>query len=647
MNFFQDQDRARRNTNRLVALFAVAVAAIGVAIYTAVRVGLHVSGQGSLLGREMARRVSQPTEFTWWDPQLFAGVMACTVAFVGLASLFRILQLRKGGAAVAAMMGGRPVPPDARDPSERRLRNVVEEMALASGVPVPEVFLLEGEAAINAFAAGHDPADAAVAVTKGALDSFDRDQLQGVIAHEFSHVLNGDMRLNLRLVGVLYGILSLHVIGRSMMRVRWGRKGQGAAIAFAGVALAIIGGIGLLAGRLIQSAVSRQREFLADASAVQFTRNPSGIAGALKRILGHAGGSALASPHASEVGHLLFGEGSPTGLVSRLMATHPPLVERIRRIEPGFDPDNAVAGTAPAGVAVEAPAAAGFAGSGGGVVQAAPGDVVARVGRPDGRSLAAGRALVACLPAEVADALRDPEGATLVVFAVVLDADPAVREVQAGILRDALGADDAGRVVAIHRAVAALGPAARLPLVDLAAPALKRLAADRAEALGRIVESLVGADRRVSLFEFALMRLLRVRLRHRASPAPASRADPRRLAHLAAHMVASLARAGASGDGAAADRAFAAGIERLGLSDPGPLRDEWLAGRLGGLDDLGAALDGLARAPFAMRAKVVDAAAHCVLADGRVTVAEAELLRLVSASLDCPLPPFGAAQAPA
>ncbi|WP_208020786.1 M48 family metallopeptidase [Verrucosispora sioxanthis] len=326
MNFFERQRQVRRLSTRLVLLFVLAVVGIVVVVNVAALVAFNA---------------------TTADPGQLAGFIAmvtvATLAAIGLAALVRTLALRGGGGKVARELGGVPVPANTTDPELRRLRNVVEEMALASGVPVPEVYVLPEETAINAFAAGWTPSDAAVAVTRGALQRLNRDELQGVIAHEFSHVVNGDMRLNIRLMGLLFGILFLTVIGRGLARagvIGGGRSrgnnsgGSAAPLALVGLALLVAGYVGVLAGRLIQASVSRQREYLADASAVQYTRQTRGIAGALKKIGGLSDGSELKSPKRDEVGHMLFGEAARTSW----FATHPPLADRIRALEPSFDP---------------------------------------------------------------------------------------------------------------------------------------------------------------------------------------------------------------------------------------------------------------------------------------------------------------------
>jgi len=347
MDFFAHQDRARRQTSLLIGYYVLAVALIALGVYAAFA-AVFLGAEAKTAGA-----------FDWcqaWNPRLFAAVVGGTLLVVLIGTLYKIAQLARGGEAIARMLGGRPVAPDTADAAERRLINVVEEMAIASGIPVPRVFLLDEEKGINAFAAGFEPSNAVIGVTRGCLQTLSRDELQGVIAHEFSHILNGDMRLNLRLVGILNGILVIALVGYGLMRVMSSssrsrsrnEKGGGAAVGIflLGLLLMLIGYIGVFFGKLIKSAVSRQREFLADASAVQFTRNPIGIAGALATIAGYKGGTRLATSHAEETSHFFFANGL-RGSFLGLLATHPPLDERIRRIDPAFTADRADATTAP------------------------------------------------------------------------------------------------------------------------------------------------------------------------------------------------------------------------------------------------------------------------------------------------------------
>lgn len=281
MDFFEQQDQARAKTGTLVLYFLMAVVCIIVAIFALF--------SAVFMQTEEYRTLA-------WSIELAFMTTTGTVIVVALASLGRIASLSSGGSAVAEALGGKLISPNTGDPFERRIRNVVEEMAIASGTPVPPVYLMEEEG-INAFAAGFAPRDAVIGITRGCATKLTRDQLQGVVAHEFSHVLNGDMRINIRLTGVLFGIVFLARIGEIMLHAgrgsRYRRRSKdegGGAFVLLGIGLVVIGLIGGFFGSLIRAAVSRQREFLADAAAVQFTRNPDGIAGALKRIGGFSSG---------------------------------------------------------------------------------------------------------------------------------------------------------------------------------------------------------------------------------------------------------------------------------------------------------------------------------------------------------------------
>ena len=321
MNYLELQERARRNTRRLVLLLSGVFAAVVLEFFFILRAGSGDAGPS--LGDDIS---------------LLVTIAGWTLLFTGLAALYKAYRLRDGGPAVAEMLGGRAVPPDTRDPAERTLRNVVEEIAIASALPVPAVYVLDHEEGMNAFAAGLTPQDAAVAVTRGTLYGLTRDELQGVVAHEFAHVRNGDMHLNTRLIAFQFGLLAIGMTGLGIAfvgsQIKSDKK-EGAGIQFAvviaGLVLAAIGFLGVLKARLLQAAVSRQREFLADASAVEFTRNPDGLVSALRKIGASAAGSRLQSSRAGEVGHLLFGEGKRPALFG-LLATHPPLGERIRRL---------------------------------------------------------------------------------------------------------------------------------------------------------------------------------------------------------------------------------------------------------------------------------------------------------------------------
>jgi Zn-dependent protease with chaperone function len=548
-------------------------------------------------------------------------------------------------------MGGHPLAPQTTDPDERKILNVVEEMAIASGTPVPPVYLLEHEDGINAFAAGYTPGDAVIGVTRGCIQNLNRDELQGVIAHEFSHILNGDMRLNIRLIGVLYGILLISMTGWIIFRSTANgssdseRRGVNP-WPLAGLALYVLGYVGVFFGNLIKAAVSRQREFLADASAVQFTRNPDGIAGALKKIGALAEGARVRAPEAQEASHLFFGEA--VGHLLGIFATHPPLVERIRRIDPAFDGDfsrvrvgTARAAVRPAPVFEAAtPATLRPQGRPGrGVLRFNPAQVVSHIGTVEPQQLAYASAVLSSLPDPLKTLAYEPSGARAIVLALLVDHESeAVRAEQLQRLgayaEPALCREVEKILPLVHR----LTPELRLPLVSMVVPSLKRLSRDQLTAFAAGVNALVQADNQVSLFEYALQRLL---FRHLATPSGSDR--PSRIRARSAsvliepvrHVLGALAHLGSSQPSDAA-RAFALGIQALGWSGV----DSSLPPRNLDLQTLDRALNELDAAAPQLKRQILTACAACIGADGRVTLEEGELLRAIADSLGCPVPPL-------
>jgi Zn-dependent protease with chaperone function len=668
VDFFEAQDRALRRSGRLILLFALAVITMMAIVYATALVVLGFAPLTGFTGAAPSGRLFQPA--------LAAAVVVGMGAVIGGGAAFRTAQLRRGGPAVAELLGGRRVDPATEDPRERVLLNVVEEMAIASGLVVPAVYVLDREPGINAFAAGHAPTDAAVAVTRGALDAFDRDELQGVIGHEFSHILNGDMRLNVRLMGWLFGILLLTVVGRGLLRGSMGgsrssggRRGNPAQLAILGVALVLLGYLGVLFGRLIQAAVSRQREFLADAAAVQFTRNPAGLAGALKKV--GAAGSRIANHHAAEAGHFFFASGQASGL-SRLSATHPPLAERIRRIDRHWDgrfPAPAAASAAsapatPAGPPVHGPrpgpAARPFPfplpGMPRGGTLPAMAALIGAAGAPSAGHIEYARRLLASVPDPVRTAARTPEGALSVVCALLAGGadDAAAAQARLAYVADALGEPVARQAAALREALAPLGAPVRLPLLELALPALRGLPAERAAALRRTVATLVEGTVPARPFDLALLHLVQRAAQPGRDVRPPRGSVPLARLREEAELVLSLVARATPGPAVEADRAFAAAAEQL-ADDAGAvaLQPE------SALDvrRLSTALDRLRGGAPAARRALLAAAAAAVGTDARVTLAEVELLRTLAEALDVPVPPLlpddadapdvGAAGAPA
>ena len=629
MNFFEQQAAARRTSTRLVLLMALAIAGIVLAVDGVVWVATQ-------------------------SPKLVLFATLSSVAVIAIGSLYRIASLGGGGEPVAQQLGGTLVPENTTEPGLRRLRNVVEEIAIASGVPVPKLYVLEHQAGINAFAAGYSTSDAVVAVTRGALDRLNRDELQGVIAHEFSHILNGDMRLNIRLVGVLFGILMIGLIGRKILEHgRFGGRGKGiGAILVAALVAMLIGYIGLFFGRMIKAGVSRTREKLADASAVQFTRQTQGLSGALKKIGGLHDGSRLNQrSDAEEVSHMLFGDGVGFDqlFAGKLFATHPPLLERIRALEPGFN-DEALARLQAQWIAsppdgMHEDVALGLTGGSGSRLPGAtqelsvtPPMVAAQVAAPAADDYRRADSIVIAIPEALHDLARQREAVMPLLLGLLLAEDEALAERQHADIAARLGGDIADHAVRIHQQLTAdLHPMLRLPLAALAFPVLRLRPRPQLDAFMDTVHAVVHADGQVSLFEYCLGRLLTVQVRESLDPsryARFGRRKPGNVRNEFATLLAVVAQAGHE-DRASAQHAYLAGLQRVLPRDHlpyAPPRNGVLA-----LDAVWEPLDALD--PLAKQA-MVEAVTAAVSHDGRVSVAEAELLRTICGALHCPLPPM-------
>lgn len=625
MNFFEQQDHARRQTRTLVILFALAVLCIVVAVNLAMALVWSWTQSGYVPGMR-----AYPKGF-------FATNTALTLALIAGGTLIEMFNLRDGGDAVAKMAGGRLVAPSSIDVQERRLLNVVEEMALASGIACPKVYLLDGEEAINAFAAGYNPNEAVVAVTRGALTRLTRDELQGVIGHEFSHIFNGDMRLNVRLIGLLFGIQMIAGFGQHLIDFgahTWGsrdRDGKGPSarmvLLATGVALFVIGYIGIFFGRLIKAAVSRQREFLADASAVQFTRNPDGIGGALRKIGGLSQtmqlGSHIRHPNAEQLSHLFLGA-PRVNLLSGMFATHPPLEERLRRIY-GHDVDLLPAPEQPP---TEAPSER---------LPDIPYSVAAlNAEAGQGHWITFGNHVAPqALPAELDSAAREPQAATSIAHALLLG-EGEERDRQLALL-----GPQAAMADFLAKAISRLPKSARLPLLDLTMPALKQLdEAQRAELLA-MVDKLIAADNKLTLPEFVLQTVLVRRLGTHAG-----RATPVRFANLSelkddcVVLLSLVAHVAAIASGVKAEDMFAAGVARLPAAFP-PVTLK----AVGEIDYIrvSAALDNAQQLAPLAKPLLIKALLAAAGNTNPMPLTTADLLRAICAALDAPIPPAVAA----
>ncbi len=672
MDFFEAQERARQRTKRLVFLFAFAVLGTALAGYAATwfllnKANTYQGFERDGYGRRIYRKAAASRQL--FDPKLFLLVTGSTVAVVGLASLYKWSQLRAGGSAIAEMAGGRAVDLKTTDLRERKLLNVIEEMSIASGIPMPAVYVLEDEPGLNAFAAGLTTADAAVAVTRGTLDKLTRDELQGVIAHEFSHILNGDMRLNVRITAIVFGILVIGLLGRGMLqslgrgRVSGGGGKKGGGLAFllgVGLALMIIGYVGYFFGRLIQAAVSRQREFLADASAVQFTRNPGGITGALKKIGGYALGGNVIGKNTAEIGHFFFAQAFRSNF-GGLWATHPPLAERIRAVEPSwdgqlFEPEEVV------DIKHESFATAGFGGgqrfSASETLQRVheaepdlppprivapiifkPAKIVADIGALTESHFRHAQLLLDTIPTRLRESTRDPATAQVLVYGLLLAGDRAARDQQQRLVEQHAGPAAAAALAAQRSALSLLDPGARLPLLQLSVPALRLLDRTSLDRFVTTLDELVHADGKVTPFEYALQKMLLHQLQLARKPAQRVQFDSFDAVRGEITVVLSALAHLSAKDSATA---FAEGAAQLPV-----IRDQLalLPPATSGLEQVDAALDQLSVSSLPIKQRLLVAAGHVIASDGTVTVEEGELYRALAATLDVPMPTLGMAAA--
>ena len=642
-NFFDRQTAARSSTGWLIVMFCLATAVVVLSLMAVVGCVVASMQQG---GGQSRHATSFP-----WEISLLAGAAAMVMILGG--SLFKIIELRAGGGAVVAeQQGGVRIYPDTKNPAHRRLLNIVEEIAIASGTAVPPVYFLENEPGINAFAAGYATSDAVVAVTRGAVEELTREELQGVIAHEFSHILNGDMRIGIRLIGVLQGILLLGLVGQLIFRTmaysgrvssrRDSNSGNAMlAIMIIGVALIALGFIGTVLGNLIKAAVSRQRERLADASGVQFTRNPLGLAGALKRIGALEYGSRLQSPNASEASHLYFAEGVWSGF-ARLWATHPPLPERIRELDPHWDGTFPAAHQAAAEIASEL--TAGFVESRDGGRAArqtnVPVQIVAeavdQIGNPTSAHCAYAAMLVGEIPDQIVTAVRTPYSARAVVLSLLIHADQPVRDRQLRELSQIVPPDLFHLVQQLIPLLDAVDVRARLPLADMALPGLAAMSPAQYAEFRTAFESLARSDGQVDLFEWVLGQVVQRHLRPKFASAevrPQRYLPLDRLADRCAVVFSAVAYAG--NDDTEAALAFAAAANCLP-----EFRIARQSRAASGLGQLQRSLADLQRVAPEARGRVIQACAAAISADGRATLQEAELLRGVADLLDCPMPPL-------
>ena len=655
MNFFESQDRVRKHTFQLVVLFGLAIVTLIVMVNLLVMVVFgYINSQQLQDGRILLQQI---------DWQTFAAVSAGVGVVVVAGSLYKITVLSAGGKVVAESLGGKLIPQNTKDLKQRKLLNVVEEMAIASGTPAPPVYLLADEPGINAFAAGFSPRDAVIGVTQGAIDHLSREQLQGVIAHEFSHIFNGDMRLNIRLIGVLHGILILGIIGYYLLysssfsqRGRGSGKNAGGILALA-IGLMVIGFAGTFFGGLIKAAVSRQREYLADASAVQFTRTPDGIAGALKRIGGLEFGSKVENPAAPEVSHAFFAQGV-SGFIQTLSSTHPPLAKRILRIDPQWDGEfsstdksdlsqdeeesspkatmtrEQLAKTVAVALSGGRPQAATLSLSGAAMADIA--NAIDQIGNPKLETINHARSLIAEIPTSIIEAAREPYGARAVIYCLVLDKGQEVRDRQLAHLQSYANADVLMLAHKLVPTMDGLNIKYHLPLIDIAIPALKQLSLDQYQTFRDNLVVLIEMDSKVDLLEWSLQKILFNHLDGQFFKLARTKTRDFQLGQLKqeiALILSVMAYAGQQDENAIAE-AFSAAAKMLEINGLQLVAESEIS--LAGLD---LSLEKLERLKPLAKPQLLKACAASVLQDQKISAVEVELLRAFSDVLGCPMPP--------
>ncbi len=635
MNFFQHQDAARKRTRLLVGLLLAATLSLILITVFVVAVGFYIYASP----QQTADYIQSPdygflqyfldlitSEVGFW-------VTACVVTVVVAGAFYKWLEIRSGGKAVAEALGGTLVNPNTTELDERKILNVVEEMAIASGNPVPDVYVID-DAAINAFAAGYTRHDAVIGVTKGCIRYLSRDELQGVVAHEFSHIHNGDMRLNMRVIALLHGILLIGLIGHFIVRgssFRSRKRSDGRAM-LAGFALMAIGYGGTFFGSLIKAAVSRQREFLADASAVQFTRNPDGIAGALKKIGGHMEGSRLLAPNAETFSHLYFGQSMEPFFLS-WQATHPPLADRIKRIEPRWDnqfitPEREKVAIYKEDYRGADVADLGQPNFGHAVVGAITGlALVEKVAEPSPASISAASHLIEGLPVQLYHACHEPYLARAVIYSLLLDRIDDGRQAQLAGLKANAHPVTYREMEALWPLVQAQSKAELLTLINLSMPALRRMSAPQYTVFKKNCLQLIQHDGKLDFLEWCVYRLVFSHLNREDGSLAMNLSQVKKPALV---LLTALASYGKSVDTLVA---LNTGLQTLGFS----MRQQFPE-QLATIEQLDAALQRLKRLKPLQKPKLLKAVSATINADGVVTFEEQLLLNLLADLLDCPFP---------
>jgi Zn-dependent protease with chaperone function len=620
MNFFRAQDEARGRTTKLVVLLVLAIVVLTGTLYV---LAVFLTGYHTVPTRSVgvSSLIFDGAHRDWFQPKLFCLTTGLALAVILGGSLLRIAELSKGGGAIAERLGGRLVGATTKDAAERRYLNVVQEMALASGLPVPLCYVIDSDETINAFAAGNSPQDAAVGVTRGALRNLTRDELQGVIAHEFSHIGNGDMKLNLRIIGAIAGLTALAQLGYIFFRLAGSVRGKNSApialgMVLTGVVVLLIGSGGILFGKIIQAAVSREREYLADASAVQFTRNPLGLSSALKKVAGLSGAQREASSAELEAQHMFFA--GSAGFLESLFSSHPPIGERIRRVDPAFD--GHIPDVAPVAVTDAEP----VSGLSGRAVATPPPLPTSARAAPTDLQIQDSVGFRGVIPGALREASDDPVSAMAVVLGLILRSDPAQRAAQLAQAEPLAGGEvvkEARRLDALLRAVPA---GSRVALLDLSMPALRQLSPAQVAAFRTALER-AGYEAEDGLIVLLIQASMRRYLSTEKNP-------PSRPGDVAAAcgLVLSAVVQTSGEDPSAQGRAYVLGVGVLGMPNLPAAMVPTAQVDLAKVDEALAVIAGQA---VPSRRQFVRAIGAAMLHDGRAEPAEVEIVRAVADSL--------------
>lgn len=649
MNFYEAQDDARKKTKWLVLYFVLAVIGVVMALYSIY--GIYMMSQSGY--RYTSSGEHERFGGSFWDTGSFLTIAGIATGIILIGNVFKSLQLAGGGEAVARDVGGRPVDPHTRNLDEKKLINIVEEMSIASGVPTPQVWIMDNEPGINAFAAGTEPGNAVIGVTRGCVQQLTRAELQGVVAHEFSHILNGDMKMNMRLISWLFGIMMLSLLGQMLfqslrfVRIRNNSKDNNSggiviALLAAGLALMVVGSIGVFFARMIQAAISRQREYLADASAVEFTRDPSGIAGALKKIGGQQYGSDIEHARASEASHMFF---SDAGMFSYGFDTHPPLDERIGIIEKSWDGKFDKVSLRPVAHDQESSFQGGMAG----VVGLSGSDKVAMevkqqdwdaIGESSQQNLDVGRSIRAGLLDAWIDACHDREFAQALVFGLLLAEDDELREGEISFLEKTAGADAARLALQWSETLGGIHSSKKIALIDLSIPTLRSLTAPEYERFIEVTRWMIASDGSVNIFEFMLQKMVERHLASHFERTGNKRTKYDKLSKISYEvnvLLTTMAGIGANSR-ESVEQAYQQATQNLRAELGADVR--LLAPEECGLKEVDEALEKVDLASPMVKKQLIHACGIAVMSDGILENNEAEMLRAVADSIGCSIPPF-------